>query len=172
MDPYVTLAQQAITAYAADNKIIDPQAGLQEELLGTRAGVFVSLHSKTTNELRGCIGTSEPQESSIAREIISNAIAAGFGDSRFSQLTEKDLDDLEISVDILSELEEITDTGLLDPTKFGLLVKNQNNRSGLLLPDIGIESVEEQILICCQKGGINPAKDTLRYFRFTVERHA
>jgi AmmeMemoRadiSam system protein A len=140
-------------------------------MIEKKAGVFVSLHKKSDHSLRGCIGSFLPTKNNVAEEIISNAISAAFKDPRFLPLTEKELDDLEINVDILSEPGSITDIKQLNPKKYGLLVKNQDNRSGLLLPDIGIETVEEQIAVCCQKGGIDPNNDKLEFYRFTVERH-
>lgn len=171
MDPYVQLATQAISAYSLSHTVIKPPQDTPTEMLNKKAGIFVSLHTKSTHELRGCIGTSEPTKKNIAQEIIQNAIAAGFDDPRFSQLTEKEIYDIEIHVDVLSNMEEVDNTVLRDPKRYGLLVKNQKGKSGLLLPDIGVSSVQEQIAICCEKGGIDPANDQLEYFRFTVTRH-
>jgi len=140
-------------------------------MINQKAGVFVSLHKKSDHSLRGCIGTFLPTKNNIAGEIISNAISAAFKDPRFTPLTENELDDLEINVDVLSKPESITDLKQLDPKKYGLLVKNVQGRSGLLLPDIGIKTIEEQFSVCCQKGGINPVNDKIKLYRFTVERH-
>lgn len=171
MDDYVILAHQAIKEYIKTEKKLEISSSLPREMLAKEAGVFVSLHKKSDHALRGCIGSYLPNKKNIAEEIISNAISAAFKDPRFNPLTENELDDLAINVDILSKPALVKDIKGLDPKKYGLLVKNQNNQSGLLLPDIGIATVEEQISLCCQKGGINPKNDQLELYRFTVERH-
>lgn len=172
MDPYVSLAYDAIVEYLATQTKLKPSGMLPPEMLKKRAGVFVSLHNKKDHALRGCIGTFLPVEQNIAREIISNAISAALDDPRFPPMTQQDADTIEISVDILSAPEQVFDVGTLDPKKYGLLVKNKAGRAGLLLPDIGIDTIENQIALCCHKGAIDPRTDALELFRFTVERHA
>ena len=47
----------------------------------------------------------------------------------------------------------------LNPKIYGVIVSKGQNR-GLLLPDLeGVDTVEEQLNIACQKGGINPNSD-------------
>jgi len=171
MDAYVQLAKQTIETYIKNGKKIQPPADLPKELLEKKAGVFVSLHKKTDHSLHGCIGTFLPTQENIAAEIIENAISSATRDPRFMPLTEKELADLEINVDVLSEPAPVKDVKELDPKKYGVIVKTADGRAGLLLPDIGVETVNEQISICCRKGDINPSNDKLMIFRFTVERH-
>jgi AmmeMemoRadiSam system protein A len=170
-DPCVKLAYLSIRSYLKDGEKMAPPAGLPADARRTKAGVFVSLHKKSDHSLRGCIGTFLPTKNNIAEEIINNAIAAATDDPRFRPLTDQELDDLDINVDVLSEPEQIKDIKELDPKKFGLIVKSQNGCTGLLLPDIGVSTVAEQINICCRKGGIDPQHDQLTLLRFTVERH-
>ena len=45
-------------------------------------------------------------------------------------------------------------------------------KSGLLLPDLpGVDSAEKQFLIACDKGQIDPAREKVFIYRFTVEKH-
>ena len=45
-------------------------------------------------------------------------------------------------------------------------------KTGLLLPDLeGIDTAEKQLFIACQKGGIDPQKEKIFIYRFTVEKH-
>jgi len=45
-------------------------------------------------------------------------------------------------------------------------------KTGLLLPDLeGVDTIEQQIEICCQKGGIDPKKEKIFIYRFTVEKY-
>lgn len=171
MDSYVKLAQQTIETYLKENRLIQPMKNLPKEMLKNKAGVFVSIHKKD-GSLRGCIGTFLPTQDNLAQEIIHNAISAAFHDPRFYPIQKNELDDLEISVDVLSRPEPIDSIDKLNVKKYGIIVKADDSRTGLLLPDIeGVDSVDEQILIACQKAGINPAKEKFSLYRFTVERH-
>lgn len=171
MSDYISLAEQSIREYFTKKQLMVPPAGLPASFLNKKAGVFVSLHKKSDHSLRGCIGTIAATQKNLAEEIIHNALAAAFDDPRFPPLQENELTDLEINVDVLSPPEPVTDLKSLDPKKFGLIVRNQRGQSGLLLPDIGVNTVAEQIAICCQKGGLSLTHDRLSFFRFTVERH-
>jgi len=171
MDAYIQLAKQTIEQYVKTGEKIKPLTDLPKELLEKKAGVFVSLHKKSDHSLRGCIGTFLATQENIATEIIENSISSATRDPRFMPLTEKELADLEINVDVLSEPTPVKDVKDLDPKKYGVIVKTTDGRTGLLLPDIGVETVNEQISICCQKGRISPSHDKLMIFKFTVERH-
>jgi AMMECR1 domain-containing protein len=40
------------------------------------------------------------------------------------------------------------------------------------LPDLeGIDTVEQQILIACQKAGIDPFKEQITIYKFTAEKY-
>lgn len=169
-DPYVNLAQKTIKAFVCEGKVISPSSYLPDELLKKRAGVFVTLHKKSTKQLRGCIGTFIPTCKNIASEIIQNAISACTKDPRFPPVTKEELDDLEIHVDVLSELLPAIEQEL-DPKKYGLIVETDDGRCGLLLPDIeGVKTKEQQIEICRQKGFISP-DEFVRLYKFSIERH-
>ena len=166
-DDYVQLARRAIETIvrtgepAARPKDIPPE-------MGERAGVFVSL--KKDGELRGCIGTFEPTTKNIAAEIMQNAVSAALRDPRFPPVREEELDALVYSVDVLTEPELVAGADDLDAKKYGVIVEYRA-RKGLLLPDLaGVDTVEEQLRIARQKGGI-PDDAPIRIWRFTVERH-
>ncbi len=171
MDAYTKLAYTSIIGFLETGKKIALPDELPREMLSNRAGVFVSIHLQKNNRLRGCIGTFEPTKKCIAEEIVNNALSAAFDDPRFPPVSKEETNNLKVSVDILSEPEKVIDIKMLDPKKFGLIVANQDGRRGLLLPNIGVDSAEEQIDICCEKGGISRDRDQLNLFRFTVQRH-
>ncbi|MBU1148582.1 AmmeMemoRadiSam system protein A [Patescibacteria group bacterium] len=171
MHQYPTLAQQSITNYLCTQKIIDPPADLSAELLANRAGCFVTLHQKN-GELRGCIGTITPVQPNLALEIIHNAVQSATADPRFPALTSSQLADLEISVDVLSEPELIREAEQLDPKKYGVIIKTDDGRTGLLLPDLeGVDDAKQQMRIASQKGGINIHTDNFSLYRFSVTRY-
>ncbi|MBF8265725.1 MAG: hypothetical protein HW384_1589, partial [Dehalococcoidia bacterium] len=133
-----------------------------------RAGVFVSL--KKHGQLRGCIGTFEPTQENVAQEIVQNAVSAATRDPRFPPVSPDELPYLDYSVDILTEPEPVEDRNKLDPRKYGVIVESRGRR-GLLLPDIeGVDTVEQQIEICCYKAGIRQG-ETIKLSCFQVRRY-
>jgi AmmeMemoRadiSam system protein A/AmmeMemoRadiSam system protein B len=166
-DDYVKLARESIKYYLKHYKAMDVPENISKELLTTKAGVFVSLHK--FGNLRGCIGTFLPTQDNIADEIISNAIEAATQDPRFAPLQASEINDLDISVDVLTAPLKAT-RDELDPKKYGVIVTSGYQR-GLLLPDLdGVDTVEEQLNIACQKAGISP-KSPFDIQKFTVIRH-
>jgi len=165
---YVKLARETIENYIKQGKIITPILGLPEEMINQKAGVFVSL--KKFGDLRGCIGTFMPTQENIAQEIIKNAISAAVDDPRFSPVNISELEDLSISVDVLSAPEEVKDISQLDPKKYGVIVSS-GYKKGLLLPDLeGVDAVEYQIDIAKRKAGIYPG-EKVKLYRFEVKRY-
>jgi AmmeMemoRadiSam system protein A len=171
MNIYSDLAQQSIAYYFEHKKTMPVPKDLPVALIKNKAATFVSLHSKN-GTLRGCIGTLLPTKKNVAQEIINNALSAAFHDNRFEPLDSRELDDLVISVDVLSKPEPVNSLNNLDAKKYGVIVQTKDGRSGVLLPNLeGIDTVETQVMIAAQKGGIDPRSDGISLFRFTVERH-
>ena len=161
----VGLARKAVGRYIRQGKVFRPRKLTAE--MKQRAGVFVSI--KKCGELRGCIGTFMPTSANVAEEIVANAISSATQDPRFMPVGASELDDLEYSVDILTEPEPVRNIDQLDPKKYGVIVEC-GFRRGLLLPDLeGVDSVEEQIRICRAKAGIS-AGEPIKLYRFQVNR--
>lgn len=165
---HVRLARESLETYVREGRKIETPAWA-EQLTRKRAGTFVSL--KVQGILRGCIGTIGPVTDSIASEIIENAISAGTRDPRFVPVTERELEGLSYSVDVLSSPEPIDDLDLLDPQKYGVIVTKVMRR-GLLLPNLeGIDTVAQQVAIARQKAGIASNETGVAYERFEVIRY-
>ena len=168
-DPYVTLARVSVEHFVREHTPPPRPDDLPEEMLTQRAGVFVSLHEH--GRLRGCIGTIGPVTPCIADEIIRNGISACSEDPRFDPVRPSELDQLEISVDVLGEPQDIASTDELDPQRYGVIVSN-GGRRGLLLPMLdGVDTVAEQVEIAMRKGGIGPHEAGTTLQRFEVVRH-
>jgi AmmeMemoRadiSam system protein A len=168
MDPIVALAKETVETYVRTGKRPSPPKELTPEMK-EKSGVFVSIHKKN-GDLRGCIGTFEPQQKNVAGEIITNAVSAATQDPRFDAIAPGELKDLEYSVDVLTTPEPIDDISQLDPKKYGVIVAC-GWRRGLLLPDLeGVDTVQYQIDICRQKGGIYP-EEPVQLYRFEVKRY-
>jgi MEMO1 family protein len=167
MHPIVELAKGTVEQFVKDGTRHAPPKTLTPEMK-EKAGVFVSIHK--LGDLRGCIGTFEPQQRNVAGEVIQNAISAATQDPRFDPISPDELKDLDYSVDVLTSPEPISDKSQLDPKKYGVIVAC-GWRHGLLLPDLeGVDTADEQIGICCQKGGISPGEEKELY-RFEVKRY-
>lgn len=164
-DP-VKWARMVLESYIQGGKVpqLPPDlAGLSEK----KAGVFVSL--KKNGQLRGCIGTIAPVHDSLAQEIAANAISSGTRDARFFPLEQGELEQLTYSVDILGEAQECSRQDL-DPARYGVIVSAAGKR-GLLLPDLeGVDTVDQQLQIALEKGGISPG-EKYRIERFEVKRY-
>jgi AmmeMemoRadiSam system protein A/AmmeMemoRadiSam system protein B len=162
------LARLAVETFVRTGKQIDVPAKAAE-FLSAPAACFVSIKTRG-GELRGCIGTIEPQKDTLAEELIANAISCASRDPRFDPITEKELDDLRYSVDVLAPPEPATVSDL-DPKVYGVIVEDETGKlRGLLLPDIpGVETVRQQVEIAARKAGI-PDGISLRLSRFKVSR--
>ena len=167
-DPYVRLARATVEAWVRGRGKLPVPEDLPEEMYVRSAGTFVSIHEK--GSLRGCIGTISATCDCIAQEIVQNAISACSRDPRFHAIREEELPFLEISVDVLGDTEEIDSPEELDVKRYGVIVSHGIKR-GLLLPNLeGVDTVEQQIDIARQKGGIREEEPyTLQ--RFEVVRH-
>ena len=165
--PFPALARAAVEEFVRTGNVLPPPTPLPEGMQ-VRAAVFVSLHLKD-GSLRGCIGTVQPTEENVAKEIIRNAASAATRDPRFLPVDASELPDLDYSVDVLTPPEPIAGLAQLDPRRFGVIVE-KGWRRGLLLPDIeGVDSVELQVAIALDKAGIHPRED-YRLSRFEVQR--
>ncbi len=172
--PLVKLARDTVENYIRREKVVDvpPEEELTPEMR-QQAGVFVSI--KKRGQLRGCIGTIEPVEENVAQEIIRNAISAATRDPRFPPISPEELDDLDISVDLLTTPESIDSLEQLDPERYGLIVQSLENpwKRGLLLPDLpGIQTAEEQFHHTkVYKAGIVDDDEPIQMYRFEVIRY-
>lgn len=197
MNPYVSLAKLAVESYVKENKIIKPPDDLPKEFFERKAGTFITIEKEGV--LKGCIGTYLPLRENIAEEIIHNAISAATEDYRFGPIEKEELPFLSYTVYILNTpvlvkdlkdptkfSEENFRRAGLDPKKYGIIVKtlpispsgdvvfngHLPLKSGLLLPDLeGVDTIEKQVSIACQKGGINPIKEKILIYKFTVEKY-
>jgi len=166
LDPIVKLAKESVESYISQRRIIKPGELTPE--MKERAGVFVSI--KKHGELRGCIGTFEPTRANVAEEVVANAISSATRDPRFLPVTAAELDNLQYSVDILTRPEPVKSVKELDPKKYGVIVES-GFRRGLLLPDLkGVDTADEQIMICRAKAGISD-DEPVKLYRFQVRRY-
>lgn len=169
---YTKLALNTIISKVKNNTVDKILSESIPDDLVEPAACFVSIH-KTDKSLRGCIGTIIPVEECLYKEIIRNAVAACTRDSRFLPLEEDELEEIEVSVDVLTKPETIESIDDLDPQIYGVIVSDGGFRKAVLLPGLkGIESVEEQLRIVKKKAGIYDMKNhEIEIKRFSSRRY-
>lgn len=163
-----SLARAAVETFVLEGRVLDKPAS-NESILRQHVACFVSIKTDA-GDLRGCIGTIEPAQTTLAEELIANAVSAATRDPRFHPVRAEELPHLRYSVDVLSAAEAASFEEL-DPKVFGVIVEDERGtRRGLLLPDLqGIETARQQVEIAARKAGIAPGTP-LKLYRFRVER--
>jgi AmmeMemoRadiSam system protein A len=164
-----SLARRAVETFVLKRKVVEPELCDASSLLSQRSACFVCIKTEG-RELRGCVGTVEPEHDSLAEEVVDNAIKAATRDPRFRPVSAEELSLLRYSVDVLGALEPTTLEDL-DPSVFGVVVTNDSGtRRGLLLPNIdGIRTADQQVGVAARKAGIAP-RETVKLFRFRTRR--
>lgn len=166
----LALARRSITQRLSDGKT--PPAPLSNEpALDLPGAVFVTLQ-KRNGELRGCIGSLEPQET-LAESIVHNAVAAAVSDTRFSPVTAGELDSLTIEISFLSRARSIASANNVKEGD-GVIVE-QDGRLGVFLPQVWERLPDRKAFLselCEQKAHLARScwKDPKTKFRtFSVE---
>jgi hypothetical protein len=149
-------------------------AGVSPALSAQRAS-FVTLERE--GRLRGCIGSPAPRMT-LARDIAMNAVAAGFGDPRFSPLKASELAELTMSISVLSPAtplalaDEDELIAKLHPGRDGLILR-ERGASALFLPSVWSALPERREFLRHLKRKMGRAADhwspTMRAWRFTTE---
>jgi AmmeMemoRadiSam system protein A len=140
-----------------------------EGILGERRGVFVTIRGPR-RKLRGCVGTLTPHFANTAEETWHVARDAAFRDGRFAPVGANELEHLRFEVSVVFPLEEVTSTAELDPRRYGVVLATEDNRRGMLLPDVkGIKTAEQQLTTARRKGGIGEF-EPVRIQRFAAKK--
>src|SRR5438128_675466 len=146
------LGRQAIETYLRTRRLIEPPQPIPLDLQAPSA-VFVSLYKD--GELRGCVGSVHPTESTAAHELIRYLVASAVRDPRFEPVRLDEVSTLRIKVQLLDRPEAIADISELNPQTHGIIVR-RGDRQALLLPGIeGIDTPEQQLRAACDKAGIS-----------------
>lgn len=161
----LAIARNTLEKYLAE-KIV-PEINPKSKTLFEKYGAFVTL--RKSSELRGCIGTFEPDEP-LYKIIEKMVIAAATKDSRFLPVRENELKDIKIEVSVMTPKRRISDWKEIEMGKHGVVVK-KGLRAGTFLPQVAEETgwTKERFLseLCTQKAGLSPTcyqeKDTEIY---------
>jgi AmmeMemoRadiSam system protein A len=131
-------------------------------------GVFVTIESYPSLELRGCIGFVSKVD--LRQGVFEAAREAAFHDFRFEPLQESELDNVVFEVSVLSKRVEIKNSDEIKVGVHGLIVEKYG-KSGLLLPQVAVEygwNSKEFLKHCFLKAGID-FKEKARIYSFTAD---
>ena len=127
------IAREAIESKFRREKLSEIK--FTSKTLKEKRGAFVTLHKH--GNLRGCIGYIRAQKP-LDQTIREMAMAAAFQDSRFNPLTEKELNDIDIEISVLTPLRKGSNTEEIVVGKIGIYII-KGLYSGLLLPQVATE---------------------------------
>jgi len=155
----VSLARQSIEGYLTNGKKTMPRNA--DGALSEKRGVFVTLETHPSHELRGCIGYPMPIKE-LALATVDCALSAAFEDPRFPPVEKSELSRLVMEVSVLSVPEELRvkkPEEYLKRIKVGRdgLIISYGYSSGLLLPQVPVEwnwNEEEFLCQVCEKAGL------------------
>lgn len=158
----VRLARRAVSEYLTKRVLITPPDDTPSRLYEKR-GVFVTIKSYPSNELRGCIGFPEPIFP-LVEATIKAALSSALEDPRFPPLSKSELNHVVFEVSALTPPQLIK---VSSPTEYpsqikvgrdGLIVE-KGLFKGLLLPQVAVEynwNEEEFLSQCCIKALLPP----------------
>ena len=169
----VKFAREIIESFVKN--ITNPSANLSE-LFNQERGVFVTIHTYPSHDLRGCIGI--PQPIMPLKDAIVDSAKSATRDPRFPPLIERELDNIIIEVTILTqpELIEVNQPKeYLSHIEIGHdgLIAEQGFFKGLLLPQVPVEQQwnrEEFLSNTCMTAGLTPDAwfdKTTKIFKFS-----
>lgn len=174
-DSLLTLAREGIKYGLENGSSMPVNLSDFDEAFSEERACFVTL--KLNGRLRGCIGSLQAHQP-LAKDIAQNAYSAAFRDPRFPQLTQAELEQVHISISVLTPAKEINFSSEAD-----LLAQLQSGKDGLILQDGGrrgtfLPSVWEQLperemfwQHLKQKAGlpVDHWSETVKVFRYFTE---
>lgn len=151
------------------NGVMSDHGFTTDERLRQRRGVFVTLRTRD-GRLRGCRGTIQPQHGNLLEEVRAVAVSSAFKDTRFDPVRAEELPDLLFEVSVLSPPEDVSTTLELNPFVYGVIVRTEDGRRGVMLPNVeGLDTVEKQLDATRRKAFIQPGEAVMLQ-RFRVDK--
>ncbi len=148
------ISREAIANYLDNGNLLRLNEDNLSVSIRQRSGVFVTL--RKDGELRGCIGRFV-SDSPLYELLIEMSVASATKDSRFSPVSGKELNSVDIEISVLTPLHKITSISEIVPGKHGIYIK-KGSTSGTFLPKVALEtgwSVEELLGHCARdKAGL------------------
>ncbi len=167
MSVYGKIARSAVEHYVRTQEVLPLSPGLPGELLRQQA-CYVSIFENPGRHLRGLFGSPLPQQPVLAQEIIMNTINA-LTQNEARVVARADVQYMAYTVAVLDPLQRISDPEHLDPFSFGIYVRSDRGKAGVLLPQrAGIETPEDQIATVLREAKIDTRLEEYVLYRFQV----
>jgi len=154
------LARKAIVHYFKTGMVLEvPPSEITSPILVENGACFVTLH--IGEHLRGCIGTLEANRP-LFSDCVNNALASAFEDTRFSPLEPPELENVKISISVLTKPAKFDGSGeelfkAIEPGKNGLIIQKGVARA-TFLPSVWEQLPEKEKFLnqLCLKAGMGP----------------
>ncbi|MFP4620546.1 MAG: AmmeMemoRadiSam system protein A [Bacteroidales bacterium] len=169
---YAKIAFDAILLYMKTGKKIFKDESEIPTALKLKLPCFVSIYSN--GDLRGRKGSVEPKHNSLYNEIIENAVSSVEETNKTDPLKEEELDNITLTVDVLSNPKPVENKSFLKPGKHGIIIEDDGGKKAFVLPETdGIETVEQQMQAARKKAGIDEKvpENELKLLNFTVTKY-
>jgi AmmeMemoRadiSam system protein B/AmmeMemoRadiSam system protein A len=159
------IARMALYEAVTNQKRIQLDPQKLSAKLSQHLGAFVTLSRKS--KLRGCIGRFEPNQP-LYEVVIEMAISASRYDTRFTPVTQDELEDIDIEISVLTPRRQVSSLDEVIIGKHGIYVE-YGSLNGTYLPQVATDmgwNKEQFIQSCCaEKARINPSncKDAKLY---------
>lgn len=172
----LTIARAAIAESLGLPHISIEKIAQANPWLREKAACFVTLTQH--GQLRGCIGTLEAHRS-LLEDVIHNANAAAFHDTRFSPLTADELNETEVEISLLSAMQPLVFSSEQDalsqlrPGIDGVLLESGLHR-GTFLPQVWQQLPDKKDFMAHLKNKAGLAtdfwSDDIKLYRYTVTK--
>ena len=129
------IAKLSLYEATLHNKRISLDLNKLHPKLKEHLGAFVTLYKD--NQLRGCIGRFEPNQT-LAEVVVAMAIAAAQHDTRFLKVSPLELENIKIEISVLTPRKKIKSLDEIEIGKHGVYVKN-GTKSGTYLPHVATQ---------------------------------
>jgi glycerol-3-phosphate acyltransferase PlsY len=163
----VELARYAVEKYVREGTLIEPDISCLPEELKESGGVFVAIYQDS--DLRGMMGTIQPDRPDRAHEIVHHAARAAVLDPRSTPIEASELPTLHYVVYLLETHEPLQDAAQIDPARDGVLIEWQGKQGAIMPHTPGVQSAEQQIELARARAGI-PKEAYVQIYRLRVSR--
>lgn len=164
---YAKIAYDAILLYIKAKTKLDKQESEIPQALKLQLGCKVSIIDSEGN-LIGNAGTPEARNKYLFHEIIENAVKAA------ESLSDKDLNNIIVNVDVFSQPKKVQNTELLKPHKHGIIIQNHEDKKAIVYPNTEkLDNPEKMIQAAKEKLNIPEKQDSGDYEMkfFTATRY-
>jgi AMMECR1 domain-containing protein len=169
---YAKIAYDAILLYMKTGKTILKDESEIPPALKLKLPCYVSIF--LDGKLRGSKGSIKPTQDYLYNEIIHNAVKAVEESKNAEALKEEELNNITLTVDVLSQPRPVENKSMLKPRKHGIAIKDEAGNESVVFPNTdGIESIEQQMETAKEKAGIKKEtpEDQLNILNFTITRY-